>query len=289
MSTGSIVAYGFTLGMIGLLNPCGFPLLPVYLTAFVGARDRDPATRALSGISAGAALTVGFLAVFGAAALLVGSVHAAMLTIAPWAMIGVGVVIAVLGVLSAVGRAPRLRLAPRFRSGGGFIAMTGFGVAYALGSLSCSLPVFIAAIGGALSSGSAVLVTAVVVAYGLGMGLLAIVLAVVVSLTDAAVFRPLRPIMGVLPRVAGALCALIGIYLVGYWTAQLGGPDLVGPVTRALDLVQGSLASVVEDAWIPIGVTLVVIVLVALVAAARHRNQRAAAPTTARDAERGSR
>jgi len=288
VSTGSVVAYAFTLGMIGLLNPCGFPLLPVYLTAFVGDRHRDPATRALSGIRAGIALTVGFVAVFGAAALLVGSVHAVVLRIAPWAMIGVGVAIAAQGALSARGSAPRLRLAPRFRSGRGFVAMIGFGVAYAIGSLSCSLPVLVAAIGGALASGSALLVGAVVVAYGLGMGLFAMVLAVAMSLTDATVFRRWRPVMGALPRVAGALCVLIGVYLVGYWTAQLGGPDLVAPLTRALDVMQSGLASAVESAWLPIGVTLVVIVLAALALAARHRRPRPAAATAARDREGGS-
>ncbi|OJU57358.1 MAG: hypothetical protein BGO04_14975 [Microbacterium sp. 70-38] len=266
------MGYAFMLGMIGLLNPCGFPLLPIYLTAFVGDRDRHRVTRALSGIRAGGAVTLGFLAVFATAGLLAGSVHAILLSIAPWAMIGVGVIIMALGVLGALGKALPMHVTTRFRTGRGFVAMTGFGVAYAVGSLSCSLPVFIAAIGGALGSGSAVLVAAVVVAYGLGLGLFATVLAVAASLADATVFHSLRPVMAALPRAAGALCVLVGFYLVGYWTAQLGGPDLVGPVTVVLDGAQGLLASMVESAWLPLGAVLVVIVLVALVIGARRRN-----------------
>ncbi|HKT56538.1 MAG TPA: cytochrome c biogenesis protein CcdA [Microbacterium sp.] len=273
MTTGSVVGYAFMLGMAGLLNPCGFPLLPVYLTAFVGVRDRDRVARALSGMRAGIAVTVGFFAVFATAGLLAGSVHAVLLRVAPWAMIGVGAVIAALGVLGALGRSLPLPVAPRFRSGSGFVAMAGFGVAYAIGSLSCSLPVFIAAVGGALATGSAPVVAAVVVAYGLGMGLFATVLAVAVSLADATSFRSLRPVLAVVPRVGGALCILVGVYLIGYWTAQLGGPDLVAPVTVALDGTQGLLASAVENAWLPIGAVLVVVVLAALVVAARHRRK----------------
>lgn len=273
MTTGSVVGYAFMLGMAGLLNPCGFPLLPVYLTAFVGVRDRDRVARALSGMRAGIAVTVGFFAVFATAGLLAGSVHAVLLRVAPWAMIGVGAVIAALGVLGALGRSLPLPIAPRFRSGSGFVAMAGFGVAYAIGSLSCSLPVFIAAVGGALATGSAPVVAAVVVAYGLGMGLFATVLAVAVSLADATSFRSLRPVLAVVPRVGGALCILVGVYLIGYWTAQLGGPDLVAPVTVALDGTQGLLASAVENAWLPIGAVLVVVVLAALVVAARHRRK----------------
>jgi cytochrome c biogenesis protein CcdA len=270
MTTGSVVGYAFMLGMIGLPNPCGFPLLPVYLTAFIGDRDRDRVARALSGIRAGVAVTVGFFAVFATAGLLAGSVHAILLSIAPWAMIGVGVVIVALGVLGALGKTLPLHVTTRFQTGRGFVAMTGFGVAYAIGSLSCSLPVFIAAIGGALASGSALVVTAAVAAYGLGMGLFATVLAVAVSLADATMFRSLRPAMAVLPRVAGALCILVGAYLVAYWTAQLGGPNLVAPVTVVLDATQGVLASMVESAWLPIGVVLVVVVLVALIIGARR-------------------
>ncbi|GAA4345136.1 cytochrome c biogenesis CcdA family protein [Microbacterium rhizosphaerae] len=273
MTTGSVVGYAFVLGMIGLLNPCGFPLLPVYLAAFVGGRDRDRVTRALSGIRAGIAVTAGFFAVFATAGLLAGSVHAVLLAFAPWVMIGVGVIVVALGILGLLGRTVPLRVAPRFRTGTGFVAMAGFGMAYAIGSLSCSLPVFIAAIGGAFASGSAVVVGAVVAAYGLGMGLFATVLAVAVSLADTTVLRSLRPIMAMLPRAAGALCILIGVYLVGYWTAQLGGPDLVAPVTAILDAAQGILASMVESAWLPIGVALVVVILVALIVAARHRNR----------------
>lgn len=273
MNSGSVVGYAFMLGMIGLLNPCGFPLLPVYLTAFVGDRDRDRVTRALSGIRAGGAVTAGFLAVFVAAALLAGSVHAVLLRIAPWAMIGIGVIIMTLGVLGALGKTLPVHVTTRFRAGRGFVAMTGFGVAYAIGSLSCSLPIFIAAIGGALASGSALVVTAAVVAYGLGMGLFATVLAVAVSLADAAVFRSLRPVMAVLPRAAGVLCTLVGVYLVAYWTAQLGGPDLVAPVSVALDAAQGLVASIVEHAWLPIGAVLVMVVLIALLTAARRRTR----------------
>lgn len=273
MTTGSAVGYAFMLGMIGLLNPCGFPLLPVYLTAFIGDRERDRATRTLAGIRAGIALTIGFFAVFAAAALLAGSVHAVLLRVAPWAMVGVAVVIVVLGVLGALGRSLPLRAAPGFRSGTGFVAMTGFGGAYAVGSLSCSLPVFIAAMGGALASGSALVVGAATMAYGLGMGLFATVLAVVVSFVDASAFRALRPVMALLPRAAGVLCILVGVYLIGYWSAQLGGPDLVAPITAAMDAAQGVLASVIEVAWLPVGAVLAAVVLVALIASARHRTQ----------------
>lgn len=276
--SGSLVGYAFVLGMIALFNPCGFPLLPVYLTAFVGDRRSGWIPRALSGLRAGRAVTAGFLTVFAVMGLLAGAAHTIVLTLAPWLMVAVGAAIAGIGVRAALGKALVIRAAPSFRTGRSVLAMAGFGVAYAIGSLSCSLPVFIAAVGGAFASGSAPVVVATVVAYALGMGLLVTVLSVAVSLVDATALRAVRPAAAVLPRVAGILCVLIGLYLVGYWVAQLGGPDLVAPLTAAVDGLQGSLAAMIEAAWLPVGMLLVVIVLGVLVAAARRTARGTPAP-----------
>ena len=50
-----------------MINPCGFPLLPAFLSFYLGADERrlPPApTRALQGLLVGALVTVGFLGFF---------------------------------------------------------------------------------------------------------------------------------------------------------------------------------------------------------------------------------
>jgi cytochrome c biogenesis protein CcdA len=272
---GGSVGYAFVLGMIALLNPCGFPLLPVYLTAFVDDARDGWMPRALSALRAALSVTVGFVGVFALAGLIAGSVHAVILAVAPWAMIVVAALIVMVGVFAVGGRTLSLHAAPRFRAGRSVLAMAGFGAAYAVGSLSCSLPVFVPATGGALASGSALVVVAVVLAYALGMGLLATVLAVTVAFADGAVVRSLRRVGAVVPRLAGVLCIAVGLYLADYWIGQIGGPDLVAPVTSALDAAQAHLASAVEDAWLPLGIALIVVVVGILIACAVHRIGRA--------------
>ena len=266
--TGGTVGYAFVLGMIALLNPCGFPLLPVYLASFVDGGRGGWAARAVAGVRAGVAITTGFVAVFAGAGLLAGSARAVILAVAPWVMVVVAAAIVVVGILTLSGKTLSLHALPRFRSGRGFGAMAGFGCAYAVGSLSCSLPVFVVAAGGALASGSALTLVAVILAYALGMGLFATVLSVAIACADGAAFRSLRPVAAVLPRIAGGVCIVVGVYLAGYWIGQIGGPDLVAPVTSALDTTQAYLASVIENAWLPIGAVFVAIVLAVLIAVA---------------------
>ncbi|MGN8025765.1 cytochrome c biogenesis CcdA family protein [Microbacterium sp. 22242] len=287
--TGGVVGYAFVLGMIGLLNPCGFPLLPVYLSTFVDDGRGGWARRSLGAMRAGLLVTVGFLAVFAAAGTLVGAVRGLIGAVAPWIMVIVGIGIVVLGSLALGGRTVSVLRAPQFRSGRSVLAMTGFGIAYAVGSLSCSLPVFAAAIGGALATGSPLAVLATVLAYGLGMGLFATVIALLASWADVAIFHAVRPFAAVLPRAAGALCVVIGFYVTVFWTGQVSGRQLTQPVTVALDRLQGAVASAIEAAWLPIGVGLVVLVMGVLVVMAIRERRTAAVAASVVGQEEGHR
>ena len=280
--TQGVVEYAFVLGMVGLLNPCGLPLLPVYLAAFVDTARGGWTRRSLAALRAGSALTIGFLAVFGTAGIAAAALRGLVEAIAPWVMLIVSAGIIALGVIGLCGRTVSVASVPRFRSGRAFFAMVGFGVAYAIGSLSCSLPVFIAAVGGALAVGAPSAIAVTVTAYGLGMGLFAVVAALAVTWANAAALRAVRPVAAVIPRIASGLCVAVGLYLLAFWSSALGLPDLVAPITRVLDGFQAAASTVIEQAWLPVGGGLVATVLAVLVVSAtRERRRTATSPASA--------
>ena len=57
--------YAFTLGLVAAVNPCGFPLLPAYLSLFVGEDTVGRPQRNLRALGAGASVAAGFVVVFG--------------------------------------------------------------------------------------------------------------------------------------------------------------------------------------------------------------------------------
>ena len=70
------LAFPFTLGLVAAFNPCGFAMLPVYVSFFLGKNNEDETSTArslLRALKVGAALTAGFVAVFGAFGLLTAS------------------------------------------------------------------------------------------------------------------------------------------------------------------------------------------------------------------------
>ncbi len=168
----------------------------------------------------------------------------------------------VAGVLTIAGRGPRSRLpSPRVRMDRSVAAMALYGVAYALGSLSCSLPLFLAAVGGAFAGHGVVERLASYLAYALGMGLFVTAAAIVVATFGSGALRRVRPAAGWLPALSGIVLILAGAYLAYYWAAELLTPTVMSPLTAAVSSVQAGLAAFLNDQPFLTALALAVIVL----------------------------
>lgn len=257
----SLVGLAFAAGMIAALNPCGFAMLPAYLTLVI----RDDATGQLSAVAraliATAAMALGFLTVFGLFGMLTVSVASTLQRYVPYATVIIGFSLVALGVWLLCGRELKIlnwdpyggsgRLAPTARLG----SMYGYGVGYAIASLSCTIGPFLAVTGGSLRGGSAAAGVMVYVAYAAGIALVVGVLAVAVALASSALVDRLRRVLPYVNRLSGVVLVLVGLY-VGYYglyeirlfTAN-GNPE--DPVITAAGRLQRALAGWVYEhgAW----------------------------------------
>src|SRR5688500_7615199 len=91
--------------MLAAVNPCGFALLPAYLSVLVLGDDSPGTTRAvLRALALTAWMTLGFVAVFGVFGLVVSPVAAQVQQYLPWFTVGFGVLVAVAGLWLLAGR-----------------------------------------------------------------------------------------------------------------------------------------------------------------------------------------
>ncbi|MGH9044562.1 MAG: cytochrome c biogenesis CcdA family protein [Acidimicrobiales bacterium] len=253
--------YAFTLGLVAAVNPCGLPLLPAYLSFFVGSDNRGRERRNLRGILCGTCVTVGFLLVFGLLGLLFEAGIDVVLSWVPWAMIPIGAAMAVLGLLAVLGKPIRPFLAsPRWGSGQSVGRMVGFGVTYAIGSLTCALPLFLAAVASSFVRRGFAEGIWTFVAYALGMSLFLMVAGLVVANAGAPPLRRLAALSRAVPRLAGGVLCLVGCYLVLYWGSYAANPSAAPEPVASVE----HLADVVT-AWLSRSPTLVGIALAAIV------------------------
>lgn len=219
----SSIVYAFSVGMVATFNPCGFAMLPAYLSYFLGlenARDLDHRTDAtvLRAVGVGAAMTAGFLVVFGVLGLVLDPILSSINDKLPWLTIVLGVVLVVLGIRLLMGREITIRLpkvsrAPDSRE---MWSVFVFGISYALVSLSCTLALFIAAISTVIDQQNFLVGIAAFVAYGLGMGVVLMVLTVAIALARQGVVTRMRRVLPYINRVSGVLLVLAGAYVAYY-------------------------------------------------------------------------
>jgi cytochrome c-type biogenesis protein len=239
----------FTGGLVAVVNPSGFAMFPAYLSFFLGldgaAARVDRARAVARALQVGILVVIGFVAVFRAAGLPLSAGARALTTAIPWAALAVGAGVAALGVWLLTGRALRVRLptparARQGRSGG---AVFVFGVAYAVASLSCTLPVFLAVGAGTATNRGVTSTLAVFGVYAVGMALPLLALTVGLVLGRDALVRRVRTLGRHTNRIAGGLLVLAGSYIVAFWVIELarisGGPvaAVIPPVERGSSLL----------------------------------------------------
>ena len=253
----NLVALAFVAGMVAAFNPCGFAMLPAYLTLVIDPQSGGQLAAVGRALAATAAMAVGFLAVFGSFGLLTVSVASTVQRYLPYVtlIIGVGLVVAGVWLLSGRElRAPNLaggRWAPTARLG----SMFGYGVGYAIASLSCTIGPFLAVTGSSLRGGSPAQGVLVYVAYAAGIALVVGVLAVAVALASSSMVDRLRAVLPHINRISGLILVVVGLY-VGYYgfyeirlfTANGSAED---PVVSAAGRIQRALAGWVytHGAW----------------------------------------
>lgn len=246
------LALAFSAGMVATVNPCGFAMLPAYLSYFLGLEGREGDARAGIGraLAVGGVVTAGFMVVFATVGAAISHLSLAVDDWFPQLTIVVGVLVAVLGVAMLSGFELRIAL-PHLDKGGRdrtLLSMFLFGVSYAIASLSCTLPVFLSVVAGTFSRSNTVSGIAMYAVYALGMGLVLLVLTVALALARQSLVHRLRSALPVVNRIAGGLLVVAGAYVTWYGVYELRIRDDPGATAGPVDTVTGLSADVTS--WI---------------------------------------
>ena len=252
------VGWPYSLGVVAAFNPCGFAMLPAWLSYFIGAGDRDQDPNllraALRGLVVGLTLTAGFIAVFGGFGLLFETIlsRGVVLDRIGWVTMAVGVGMTGLGAWMVSGRELNLRL-PKMAKGTGSRRLGSvfmFGVSYAVVSLSCTIGLFIASVGATFTNRSYAEGVANFVAYAAGMGSVITFLTLSLALARTNVAGRMRKLLPYVTRVSGVLLIAAGIYLVnyGWWELRvLEDPTASNAAVAFFETLQADVSNWIAD------------------------------------------
>lgn len=247
------LSLSFIRGLIASINPCGFVLLPTYLMYFLGVNANDAAARRAPigrALTVGAMVSAGFFVVFFAIGVATQYWTFTLLENAKYATLVIGVLFVILGIAILFGfklpvTTPRVDIGERDQT---LRTMFLYGIAYAVTSIGCTLPLFIATLFQTGERDGYWAGVANVVAYAAGMALVVISLTLALATANLGFVRWLRAKMQYVEMVSGAFVFLSGLYLLWYfWKRDVQGNG--DPITDSVEGVQLDVQAWLNDHW----------------------------------------
>lgn len=220
-----LLPWALTAGAVATLNPCGFALLPAYLSYLLGQADSAPVPGQLvRGGLAGISMTAGVMAVFLVAGVIISGLGTALARFIPWLGLAVGGVVAGTGAVMLVRPSvnpslPVDRWANSFGRRTGAFTFVAFGAGYGLASLGCTLPVFLVVTAQALAAGGFLPGIIVFLAYALGMGAVLLALSLTTGAGSGLMVRYLRQLVPAIRWIGAGGMVVAGAYLIYYQIA----------------------------------------------------------------------
>lgn len=218
-----LIGLAMSAGMVAALNSCGFAMLPAYLLLVVAGQQPAERGRLASvgrALAATVGMALGFTTVFGLFAALTIPTAATVHRYLPYATVVIGIALVASGIWLLSGRelaALTVRqLGPLWAPTVRLSSVYGYGVSYAIASLSCTVGPFLAVTGAGLRRGSMLGSMAVYLAYVAGMTLVVGVLAMTAVTASSALADRLRRILPFVNRISGGLLVVAGSYVVYY-------------------------------------------------------------------------
>ena len=231
--------FAFGVGMVAAVNPCGFAMLPAYLSLYLGAHEEDfgkrsSMSRLLRALLVGVVVSSGFVLLFGFAGLVISAGGTLLLDVMPALEIVIGGILVLVGLWMLAGRTLQAGAFERVAGRVGDptnVSVQGFflfGLAYGAASLSCTLPAFLAVVGSSLASAGVLAGAGRFFGFGLGMAAVLVTLTLALAFFKQGLIKWLRKAVPYVQLVSAVLLVLAGAYVIFYWLSSGGGGVLSG-------------------------------------------------------------
>ncbi len=239
-----LIGFAFSAGAVAFLNPCGFAMIPTYISYFVesdySSSQRQTTTnrnlglisvrRLSKGGLAGLLATAAFIAIFGLTGIAISSLGIGIAKFLPWVAVLSGVIIIGVGLAKAFGKTIHVNIpSPRglvYSIHGSHSSNDGkkpgyanfflFGIGYSIASLSCTLPLFLLIVFQGLSAGGIREGSIVFMTYALGMGSVMIAISLAISASNQTFVKWLRKLAPKMNFITSVVLILAGSYLIYY-------------------------------------------------------------------------
>ncbi len=249
----------FAAGVFATFNPCGFAMLPAYMTMLINSSTKKLSPLQLTGraLQFSSLMSLGVISVFALFAAVIFPISTSIQRYLPIVTITIGVLLIALGVATVLGRAVFLKKlwSPNTAPSTRLKSLYLYGVTFALGSVSCTIGPLLAATSASLDLGLFGTLKTYLF-YALGMSVTIVVIALI-ALFSQATLKRIRNSMRIIEVVSAIFLIAVGLYLIVFGIYETEYSHLVEPfadVITSIFQLQGKIVGAVNTILVNIGI-----------------------------------
>ncbi len=217
-----LLSFTYGAGVISFFSPCAFPMLPAYITYYLGRGHGGEAHGLRPGLLFGGLTVLGMLSVFASLGSLLAFVGTRFLgPFIPLFGLGMGSLLVILGILLLTSQRLGVSLPIRAPKVRGVVSFYLYGVAYALVSLGCTFPIFLLVVTGAILAQGFLQGVLVFSVYALGLGTVMIFLSLAVSTSREYFATSMGRIVPHIRLISALVLIGVGAYLVYFYSSLI--------------------------------------------------------------------
>ena len=222
----ALVSLAFSAGMISFINPCGFALLPVYITYYFkneGLEKTALPRRIFAGLILGLMVSLGFVFTFSLIGTIINYIGRGLLRYVGWFDLFIGVLLIFIGLIFLFNLNEKINLNKLTNLGEKLksnklknrdASFFFYGIGFALASLGCTLPIFMLVVTAAIKGSGFFNGILIFLIYAAGMSFFMILFTLAVAFSKTIIEKILKKWMPYIYKFGAVIVIIAGAYLI---------------------------------------------------------------------------
>ena len=222
----ALASLAFSAGLVSFVNPCGFAMLPVYVTYYFKNENLEKSSllkRIFFSLLFGLMVSLGFVAIFSLIGFIVSYIGRGILRYVGWFDLFIGFLLIILGVIYLFNLNAKINLnkltilGEKLKSNklkNKYLSFFLYGVGFAIASLGCTLPIFLLIVTTAAKAGGFFNGALIFLIYAAGMGFFMILFSLAVAFSKTMIEKTLKKWMPYIYKLGAVIVIVAGIYLI---------------------------------------------------------------------------
>lgn len=222
----ALASLAFSAGLVSFVNPCGFAMLPVYITYYFKNEGLEKSSlwkRLFVSLIFGLMVSLGFVAIFSLIGFIVSYIGRSLLRYVGWFDLSIGILLIVIGVIYLFNLNAKINLnrliiiGEKLKSNrlkNKYASFFLYGMGFAIASLGCTLPIFLLVVTTAAKAGGFLNGMLIFLIYAAGMSFFMVLFSLGVAFSKTIIEKTLKRWMPYIYKLGAFIVIVAGVYLI---------------------------------------------------------------------------